>query len=114
MKKYGRFLFYAGVEHLAKDEKKVYAFEKRRDADKRRATASAAKREQRRSPRADSTLLSSVSPMRQDPTRTYDEAAKEVSKDDYHVQVASPLTLKSPLIATPAAIDTGNGTSPLI
>lgn len=44
--------------------------------------------------------------MRQEPTRTLDDALKEVSKDDYHVQVASPLTLKSPLIATPAAIDT--------
>ena len=28
MKKYGRWLFYAGVDHLAKDQKKVYAFEK--------------------------------------------------------------------------------------
>ena len=28
MKKYGRWLFYAGVEHLSKDQKKVYAFEK--------------------------------------------------------------------------------------
>ena len=107
MKKYGRFLFYAGVEHLAKDEKKVYAFEKRREAEKKRAKASAAKRAQRRSPRVDSgTRQGSVSPMRQEATRTHEETAKEVSKDDYHVQVASPLTLKSPLIATPAAIDT--------
>lgn len=44
MKKYGRWLFYAGVEHLTKDQKKVYAFEKQREEERKRAKASAAKR----------------------------------------------------------------------
>jgi len=40
MKKYGRWLFYAGVEHLTKDQKKVYAFEKQREEERKRAKAS--------------------------------------------------------------------------
>jgi len=37
MKKYGRWLFYEGVDHLPKDKKKVYHFEKLKQAERKRA-----------------------------------------------------------------------------
>jgi hypothetical protein len=44
MKKYGRWLFFDGVDHLPGDKKKVYAFEKIKEEERKRRDASNSKK----------------------------------------------------------------------
>ena len=91
MKKYGRWLFYAGVDNLAKDQKKIYAFEAQREEERKRARASAVKRESHgTSARLDSAThkgrMSQVHLGAQfEGTATIAELGNEASKDDYNV-----------------------------